>query len=316
MNSINRIALSLQAIATTDGIAGVSTASVGNRVSLQLSTVDSIADATSSTTGSTLGALLPSTTEQATSSATSNADQATLMGQTVGAALFESGGTVNWRDFATQAKSTLAAAGYNDADVAVYIGAVKQTYRQYQAQPVPAATVSVSTSAGASDSSLSSGSDTMADFPDGATSTDSIPDSTDGVMSSTGGATSTAALAIATSQLPSTDLPANSFASLAQQAYNGAWASAGSGVNIDELVANTQTEMDSLGYSTDQVDNYMIGLFQAYNTNAFSSTASVATTPGASTPDTTTDGSNTASTTVYDPNPSYDPLLNDGDDGY
>jgi hypothetical protein len=273
----------------TNAAASISTTGVAPRTFVRLATGDVLTAAASSQTGgATLGNLLPSTTEQAVSSATDNTEQATLMGQTVGASLAETGDTVNWRDFTSQAKSTLAAAGYTDAEIKVYLGAVKQTYQQFLALPVSSAVATVSTSAVAPNPSLSS---------------------------TTVTATSSPVLVIDPTQLPNTDLPASSFAALAQQAYTSAWASAGSGVDIDDLVANTQSEMDNMGYSTDQVDNYMVGLFQAYNAVNEPTTPEVAT-PDVTPPDISTDGTDSAGTDNYNPENQYDPLLNDGDEDY
>ena len=328
MDSIKRISISLQQVIATNVPAGVSTTSGSSRGMVLLAAGHVLTDpSTSSSGGATLGALLPSTTEQAFSSATSNAEQATLMGQTVGASLAEAGDSVNWREFASQAKSTLTSAGYNASEIAVYVSAVKQTYQTFQALPVSTTAAATGTSASAATTDsvtvtavTTDGTDSsVLDGTDGvAYSTGAQTDDTDGVTSVAGGTTSTATVAIATNLLPATDLPASSFAALAQTAYSDSWASQGSDVDIDALVANTQTEMDGLGYTTDQVDNYMVGLFQAYNTVAYPSTSSiVSTTDTLIDGSSTTDGSATSDGTyVYDPNPPYDPLLDDGDQGY
>ena len=261
MDSITRIQSTQQATSVTGTATSASGASVAPRTVALLAAGDVLTSVSSSAGGATLGNLLPSTMEQAVSSATDNTQQATLMGQTVGASLAETGDSINWRDFSTQAKSSLSAAGYSDAEIKVYLGAVKQTYQQFAALPVStAAAASTATSA------LSTSTAAPDDYdPDNYDPDSNNYDPTTGGSTSTQAATSTSALIIDPSQLPNTDLPASTFAALAQQAYVNAWTAAGSSVDIDDLVANTQTEMDNMGYSQDQVDNYMVGLFQGYN---------------------------------------------------
>jgi hypothetical protein len=223
---------------------------------------------TNAGTGTSAATVLPSTTEPATSTAASNIDPSALaaMGDAVGLGMASANTPVNWNDFIQQTTQQFSAAGLRPTDIDTYLGAVMQSYTQNAQAVAPSTEAGLSTSIA---------------VPLPSASTAVVNPATSSAVA----ATSTSSYAVDPSQLPNTQLDASQFTSLAETAYNQAAPSLGSSININLFVANTQTEMSNDGYSQDQINNYMTGLYTAYNASFAGTLPS----------------SNTATTTVQQP---------------
>ena len=243
--------------ASSTGTAAAATSSAANYlVEMITDLVIGLESQASTGTGTSAATVLPGTSEPASSTAGVSADALALMGDAVGLGMASASTAVDWQGFVQQTTQQLSAAGFSPNAIDTYLGAVMQSYTE-AAQSGNSA-LGVETQAIPFTSPLDVG-PAVVSPASVSVSTARAPVN----IAST--STSASSYAIVSSQLPSKQVAATQFTDLAKTAFNQAAPSLGSQVNINLFISNTQTEMTSAGYSQDQINNYMTGLYTAYN---------------------------------------------------